>query len=219
MTNFSSNKKNIITPEKSLLFIPIIIGVLFSSCVLALVYRPLIQRLSNEKAQIKVLEDKIFYIPLYKKYINQISINTSKAKKQQERLIDLISDPQELDTILSEINRICIDNELEIINIVPQPIVKYNQLKDSKSKTLQTNNSPNSDPFLIPAIEKHIFKLSLKGEFKKLLDFLKEMELLQAITISDKIEIKANSANSNNENLKLIMSFNLTTYGRIENKN
>ena len=215
MTNFSSNKKNIITPEKSLLFIPIIIGVLFSSSVLSLVYRPLIQRLSTEKAQIKVLEDKIFYIPLYKKYINQISINTSKAKKQQGRLIDLISDPQELDTILSEINRICIDNELEIINIVPQPIVKFNQLKDSKSKTLQTNNSPNSDPFLIPAIEKHIFKLSLKGDFKNLLDFLKEIELLQAITISDKIEIKANS---NNENLKLTMSFNLTTYGRIENK-
>ena len=215
MTNFSSNKKNIITPEKSLLFIPIIIGVLFSSSVLALVYRPLIQRLSTEKAQIKVLEDKIFYIPLYKKYINQISINTSKAKKQQGRLIDLISDPQELDTILSEINRICIDNELEIINIIPQPIVKFNQLKDSKSKTLQTNNSPNSDPFLIPAIEKHIFKLSLKGDFKNLLDFLKEIELLQAITISDKIEIKANS---NNENLKLTMSFNLTTYGRIENK-
>ena len=215
MTNFSSNKKNIITPEKSLLFIPIIIGVLFSSSVLSLVYRPLIQRLSTEKAQIKVLEDKIFYIPLYKKYINQISINTSKAKKQQGRLIDLISDPQELDTILSEINRICIDNELEIINIVPQPIVKFNQLKDSKSKIIQTNNSPNSDPFLIPAIEKHIFKLSLKGDFKNLLDFLKEIELLQAITISDKIEIKANS---NNENLKLTMSFNLTTYGRIENK-
>ena len=219
MTNLSSsnNKKKIITPEKSLLFIPIIIGALILSSVLAFIYRPLMKKLSSEEAQIKLLKEKISYIPLYKKYINELSITTSKAKKQQQRLIGLISDPQELDTILSEINRICIENEIEIINLEPKPIIKKTQSKDNIYKDITNNNSENKDPFLIPSIEKHMFKLTLKGEFNRLLDFLKELELLQAIAISDQIAIKANSNNSNKDRLKLEMSFNLSTYASIDN--
>tara|TARA_Y100001968_G_scaffold144560_1_gene131998 strand:+ start:3391 stop:4056 length:666 start_codon:yes stop_codon:yes gene_type:complete len=214
MTNFSSVKKSeIITPEKSVLFLPIIIGILILSSLLAFVYIPLSKKLSNEKEQTKVLEEKISYIPLYKKYIRELSINTSKAKKQQDRLIELISDPQELNTILSEINRICIENEIEIMNVVPKPIIKYSQSNDNTS-----TNSVNNDPFLIPSIEKHVFNLTLKGEFNSLLDFLKELELLQAIAITDQIEIKTNPANDLKENLKLTMSFNLSTYARLNSK-
>ena len=211
MTNLTSNnkQKEIITPENSLLFLPIMIGLLILSSLLVFVYRPLIKKLSDENAQISVLKNKISYIPLYKKYINEVSINISKAKKQQKRLIELISDPQELDTILSEINRICIANDIEIIDVVPKPIIKY-----TKSK----NNSAKLDPFLLSSIEKHIFKLKLKGEFNKLLDFLKEIELLQAISISDEIDIKSNPINSNKEKLKLTMNLNLSTYALVENK-
>ena len=213
MTNLSSpnKKKKLITPETSLLFIPIIIGILILSSLLAFIYRPLMNKLTKEEAEIRVLQEKVSYIPLYKKYINDLSINTSKAKKQQERLIALISDPQELKTILSEINRICIDNKIEIIDVIPKPIVKYNQT--------DSDNSNKLDPFLIPSIEKHMFKLTLKGEFNRLVEFLKELELLQTIAISDNIEIKGNSVKSNKESIKLTMSFNLTTYASMNNKN
>ena len=127
MTNFSSSKKKkeIINPENSLLFTPIIIGLLILSSSLAFIYRPLIKKLALEESQIKVLNEKISYIPIYKRYINELSISTSTAKKQQERLIQLIADPQELNTILSEINRISTDNQIEIIKVVPKPIIKY----------------------------------------------------------------------------------------------
>tara|TARA_Y100001968_G_C19348914_1_gene713557 strand:- start:327 stop:1016 length:690 start_codon:yes stop_codon:yes gene_type:complete len=221
MTNLSTSKKKkeIITPEKSLLFVPIIMGILVFSTLLAAIYRPLTNKLSEEEAQINLLKEKISYIPIYKKYINSLSINKSKAKKQQERLIALISDPQELKTILSEINRICIENRIEIVNIVPKPIVKYNQTSGKGLENLSTNNSSNKDPFLIPSIEKHMFKLTLKGKFNSLIEFLKELELLQSIAISDKIDIKADSANSNKDNLKLTMSFNLTTYASLKRNN
>ena len=139
MTNFSSNKKKIITPENSVLLIPIVIGFAVLSTTLVLIYGPLNQKLSNEKAKISELEEKILYIPLYKKYIKDLSINTGRAEKQQERLIELISDPQELVTMLSEINRICIENELEIINVEPQPVIKYNQSKFLNSNINKTN--------------------------------------------------------------------------------
>ena len=204
MTNLSSSnkKKNLITPESSLLFIPITIGILILASLLVFIYRPLLKKQIKEEAQITVLKEKISYIPIYKKYINEVEINTTKAQNQQERLIAIISDPQQLDTILSEINRIAIKNVTEIINVAPQPIIKYPQSKDK-------------DPFLIPSIEKHIFKLSLKGEFNKLLDFLKDMELLQSISISDNIEIKVIQNNSSKKNINLLMNFDLITYAKV----
>ena len=204
MTNLSSSnkKKNLITPESSLLFIPITIGILILTSLLVFIYRPLLKKQTNEEAQITVLKEKISYIPTYQKYINEVEINTAKAQNQQERLIAIISDPQQLDTILSEINRISIKNEIEIINVSPQPIIKYPLSKDK-------------DPFLIPSIEKHIFKLSLKGEFNKLIDFLKDIELLQSISISDNIEIKGIQNNSNKKVIKLLMNFDLITYAKV----
>ena len=193
MTNFSSKKrkKEIITPENSLLFTPAIIGVLILTLLLGFVYRPLRNKLKNEELKIKALSEQISYISRYEQYINQASMYTSKAKNQQNRLINLISDPQELETILSEINRICIDNDIDIINIVPRPIIKYTQAKENKSK-----NSPNKDPFLIRSLEKHIFKLTIEGDYNRLIDFLKELELLQTIVITDQIEIKSKASSS-----------------------
>tara|TARA_Y100001968_G_C19347668_1_gene712950 strand:+ start:48 stop:749 length:702 start_codon:yes stop_codon:yes gene_type:complete len=221
MTNLiaSKKKKEIINPENSLLFTPIIIGVLLLTSTLAFIYRPLIKKLAIEEAQIKVLNEKISYIPIYKRYINELSINTSMAKKQQERLIQLIADPQELNTILSEINRISIDNQIEIIQVVPKPIIKYNKSNNTTTTDINNNSSSVTDPFLVPSIEKHIFKLTLKGEFNRLIDFLKELELLQAITISDDIEIKPSGTTSNEKRSNLTMSLNLTTYAEVSTKN
>ena len=131
MTNlYSTNKKKkLITPEKSLIFTPVIVGLFILISLLSFVYLPLTKKLTNEDSQIKLLREKISYIILYKNYINELTTKTTNAKRQQESLINLISDPQELDTILSEINRICIENKIEIIDLKPKPIVKYIQSK------------------------------------------------------------------------------------------
>ncbi len=223
MTNLSPSNKNkkLITPENSLLFAPIFLGVVILSSLIAFIYRPLISKLTDEEAQIEILEEKISYIPLYKKYINDLSITRNKAQKQQQRLIKLISDPNELDTILSEINRISTNNSVEIIKIVPKPVIKYGQFKsgnqNNTTSTFPASNSSDEDPFLIPSIEKHIFKLSLRGEFNRLLDFLKELELIQSIVISDDIDIEANRGTSRNETVNLTMTFNLSTYANVSN--
>ena len=220
MTNLSSHskKKIIITPENSLFFIPIISGLLILTSLLTFIYRPLIKKLANEESQIKVLQEKISYIPIYKKYIKDLTIITNKAKSQQERLIGIISDPEELNTILSEINRICIDNGIEIINIIPKPIQKASASINKNSNELANKNISTEDPFLIPTIEKHQFKITLKGEFNRLISFLKELELLQAIAISDNIEIKSNPTNNINKRINLTMSFSLSTYAKIDTK-
>tara|TARA_Y100001968_G_scaffold333866_1_gene400312 strand:+ start:2852 stop:3502 length:651 start_codon:yes stop_codon:yes gene_type:complete len=208
MTNFASvNKKNkIITPENSVLFIPIFIGLIILITLLGLVFRPLVNKLSVEESQIELLEEKISYIPKYKKLVNDISLYSSRARKQQLRLLQLISDKNELKTILSELNKIYSNNNLELVTIVPQQIVSFNE-----------SNNKIDDPFLISSIEKHSFEVTLRGAYNSLIDFLKELELLQTIVIIDQIKIvKSNSQST--ELINLEMSFNLTTYAKLSNK-
>tara|TARA_B100001250_G_scaffold412735_1_gene444762 strand:- start:2318 stop:2998 length:681 start_codon:yes stop_codon:yes gene_type:complete len=215
MTNLStSNKKNkIITPENSLFFLPIFFGSLIFILLLSVVFRPLMNKLNKEESKIEILEDKISYIPQYKILVNEISNLTSRANNQQIRLIELISDKNELKTILSEINKICINNSLEIINIIPQPIVKLSNSTVENDKN--ESASGTEDPFLIKSIEKHIFEVTLIGNYNNLVDFLKELELLQTIVITDDIKIVKANNDKSDDSINLEMSFNLTTYANI----
>ena len=168
MTNLSKNKqkRKFITPERSLLFTPILVGLIIIISLITFAFRPLIKKLNEEEAKIKTFETKISYIPIYKKYINDISDIRNKARNQQKRLIELISDPNELETILAQINKISIKNNINILSIVPQEIVN------------QSNSKNKKDPFLMPLVEKHKFKLILEGSFNGLIDFLKDLSIL-----------------------------------------
>ena len=212
MTNLSSkkNKKKLITPENAVLMAPIIIGVIVFTSLFLLIFRPLISKLTDEESQIKILEEKISYISIYKKYINDLSIIQSKAQKQQQRLIDLISDPNELETILTEINKISIKNSLNIISIVPQRKIKY---KDPNSSN-NNKSFTEKDPFLLPSIEKHLFKVTLSGNYIGLINFLKELELLQTIVISDNINIDKFGGNESN----LQMNLDISTYSKVNKR-
>ena len=214
MTNLSSSKKNkkFITPESSLIIIPTIVGIIILSILMAFVFRPLMNRLSREEVQIALLEEKISYLPIYKKYINELSIMRINAQKQQKRLIEIVSDPNELETILLEINRVAINNNIEIISLSPQATENYQK----KGNTKNNNNiNSNKDPLLIPSIQKQIFKIKLTGDFNSLVGFLKELELLQTIVISDNIEIKSLSKKSESKLMKLEMRLDMTFYANI----
>ncbi|AIQ97329.1 GspMb/PilO family protein [Prochlorococcus sp. MIT 0801] len=208
MTNLSSNKlkRKFITPERTLLFTPILVGLIIFVSLMTFAFRPLIKKLNVEEAKIKTYETKVSYIPIYKRYIKDISNVRNKVSNQQKRLVDLISDPNELDTILAQINKLCIKNNINILSIIPQEIVN------------QSNSKDKNDPFLIPKVEKHVFKINLEGSFNGLIDFLKDLELLQTIVISDNINILVSSDNTNKINdkntINLRMSFDLSTYAR-----
>ena len=214
MTNLSSStkKKDLITPENSVLMTPIVLGIIVFSSLLLLIFRPLMVKLSEEESQIKILEEKISYISIYRKYINDLSIIQSKAQNQQKRLIELISDPNELETILSEINKICLKNSLDIISIIPQRIIKYKEPIGSNNNNI---SSSKKDPFLLPSIEKHLFKITVSGNYIGLINFLKELELLQTIVISDNININPVGGNES----PLQMNLDISTYSQVNKNN
>ena len=225
MTNLSSSnkKKSLINPESLLFLTPITLGIIVLCSLLFFVFKPLMGKLYREESQIKSLEDKVLYLPIYKKYIKDLSILKTKAKKQQTRLIELISDPNQLETILSEINEICIKNNVVLLKIEPKDKVKYITGNKLNSTKIQTSLSSGQDPFLVPYVEKYMFNLSLKGTFNNLVAFLKELEMLQTISIADNIDITSIQKNttdqSANDQVNLKMTFNLSTYSKVKDKN
>ena len=229
MTNLSAAKNNrkskYITPENALIFIPLCIGLLVTGLLIPTIFIPLRNRLSNERSQIEILESKISLIPIYMEYIKRISDSINKANNQQQRLIQLISDPNELKTLLSEINVISLKNSIEIIDIKAKQIEKSRISKNNlntPNQTVQISKPDKTkyDPFLIPTIEKHTFIITLNGNYIDILNFLKELELFQAIAITDSIEIssiksgKGQSTYQKAKNLK--MKFELSTYSNVE---
>ncbi len=234
MTNLSSNrkKKRYLTPENSVLIIPICTGFVTGIILFVSVLTPLMYRLKETNSEIRKLEQKISYIPIYKNYIKKITDIRDTAIEQQDRLINIISDPNQLKTILSEINKLSVSNNLSILEIVPSPIVNYSQNQSNvksnyskKSKKKKKNKSKssknafqNNDILLLPSLEKHIFKISLTGEYNNILSFLKEIEFLQPIVITENINIQTifsknnSSLSTRTEILKL--SFDLSTYAQ-----
>jgi len=212
MTNLSRSKKQneLLTPENSLILIPLIIGLISLSSLLLFVFRPLLNKLNIEESKIEVLEDKISYIPIYKNYIKKISKSTNKANKQQQRLIDLISDKNQLSAILTEINALIIKYDLEIKTIALQPIVKYTDNNTDGNNAIVDESI--QDPFLIQSIEKHNFKLKIEGNYNSMINLLKDLESMQAISIIDGIEISSYQLKESQYDPNLIMSFNLITY-------
>ncbi|PYE01078.1 type 4a pilus biogenesis protein PilO [Prochlorococcus marinus] len=233
MTNLSSNrtKNKYLTPENSVFIIPIFTGIFTSIILILSIFTPLMYRLKDTNLEIKILEEKISYIPIYKKYINKILDIRNMAKKQQDRLINIISDPNHLKTVLSEINKLSLVNNLSIEEIEPIPIVRYTQnkintkstkSKKSKKKKVKkktnSNLSKNKDVLLLPSLEKHTFKISLTGKYNNILVFLKEVEFLQPIVLTENINIKSIGSQKNNnlsnENELLKLSFDLSTYAQ-----
>ena len=221
MTNLYSPRKNnnILNPENAVIFLPIIISLAISGILIGAVVTPLMNRLSKENAKIKVLEDKILLIPIYKKYIKEITFAISKANSQQRRLIKMISDPNKLETLLSEINRISLKNNIEVIEVIPKPLIKYkakNSKAKNKNKKLKNKKIDSRDPFLLPDIQKHTHQIKLSGNYSNIIDFLKDIESLQTIVISKNLEIKEasrrNDTNSENQANKLGFTFELDTY-------
>jgi len=219
MTNINSLKKNksLINPENTVVFLPIFISLLLSSVLIGGVILPLFNKLSNEKSKIKNLEDKILLLPIYKKYIKDITFIISKVNSQQNRLINMISDPNELNTLLSEINEIALKNNIEIVKVKPKDVIKYTS-ENSIANTKEQLNS--NDPLIISNIQKHTHEIKLIGYYKNIVDFLKDLESLQTIVITNNIKIekarKQRFNNSKTQAKKLSVTFELGSYAYIK---
>ena len=212
MTNFSrlsSGKKSFISPENAVLLIPVISGFTFSLILLITIFIPQYINSKEKNNEILFLEEKISFIPIYKKQMNILIQRKQSALNQRRRLINLIAGKKEVDTILNQINSIAVKNQIQISEL--KPLIKNKSVnKNAKKET------SNKDPLLQPSIEKFMFKLSIEGQFNNLIQFLREIELLETFIISKNININSikDTSLSKKNNQIIKMSIDLSVYGQ-----
>ena len=68
MTNFynQGNKKRLLTPERAVFFVPVIVSLFISTVLLPLIFFPRARFIREQKSEIVKLNEKIDYIPIYK---------------------------------------------------------------------------------------------------------------------------------------------------------
>jgi len=203
MTNLSNkhNKKKILTPERAVLFVPASAGILIGIILIVLFFIPDLIDIRNKKADILILNQRIEYIPFYEKKLSTIVALLKKRITQSNRLISLVAGKKELRTILSKLNELSVSNNVKIIELKPEETLTLSSIKDESKNTvaessLEKNNSTNySDKLLFPSIKKYPFNLSLNGQYEDILNFLRDLEMLDTIVLSSGLELDLEKSN------------------------
>ena len=211
MTNLSpkqSKKNTFITPENAVLFIPIFISLFITSILISAFIIPQSFKSKKTLEQIKFLEEKISFIPIYNNKLQEIKIKKNKALNQQGRLISLVAGEKDLKTLLNKLNGITISNKIKIIEI--KPIIER-ELILSKS----SDNKQNiKDPLLQPSLEKYSFTLIAEGQYNDLIGMLKEIEMLETFIIAENLKIQSIKNKDDESNILTRLTIELTAYGR-----
>jgi len=212
MTNFSrvsSGKKLFISPENAVILIPVLSGFTVAIILLITIFVPQYIKSKEKNDEILFLEEKISFVPIYKKQIKILTQRKQSALKQRGRLINLIAGKKEVDTILNRINSIAVNNQIKISEL--KPVISNKSFNKNTKK-----EKSNKDPLLQPSVAKFIFKLGVKGQFNDIIQFLREIELLETFIISKNININSikETSLSKKNNQLIKMTIDLSVYGQ-----
>ena len=204
MTNLyqeQAKRKRLITPENAVLFIPIFISIILFLGIVGAFTLPQSLKIKKKLEQIKFLEEKISYIPIYNNKLKEIKIKKNKALGQQGRLLSLVAGEKDLKTLLNKLNSITVDNKVKIIEV--KPIVE-SQIVLSK-KIDKTRGS--QDPLLQPSLDKYSFTLIVEGNYNDIIGMLKDIEMLETFVIAKNLEVQSvkniQASSTNNSQKKL----------------
>ena len=220
MTNLYQKKekrKKFITPENAVLFIPILISILIFLGIVSAVTLPQSLKIKKKLEQIKFLEEKISYIPIYNNKLKEITIKKNKALSQQGRLLSLVAGEKDLKTLLNKLNSITVNNKVKIIEV--KPIVESNFILSQKTE----NKKGIKDPLLQPSLEKYSFTLIVEGKYNDIIGMLKDIEMLETFVIAKNLKVESvkkiqnsstNNSKKNNVNILTKLTIELTAYGK-----
>ena len=193
MTNFSSqrNRKNFLTPEKAVFFIPVLAGIAVSSILLPLIFFPSAKFIREQKADIQLLNDKVAFIPEYKLKLAEIESIFRDINNQNNRLIDLLAGKKDLTTVLSKLNTIASNQDVKIIEVKPKDkmstLLTINESKEIDNSSAKS--TPTQDKLLVKSIEKYPIDLKVVGNYIDILNFIRDLELLQTIVLSSNLKL------------------------------
>ena len=224
MTNIISpeiKNKRLLTPERSVILIPVLVGIFVTFFIGIFAVYPLI-KYKNENFELLQL-NRLKKSKIYKlRNDYQILKNNLKyVNKQKNTIINMIAGEKEIQTIMAKLSWLSNEHSLEIKEVKTNPIQKNIPLPKN-SQTSPSSYKKISDPFLFDRTEKHSSSIRIEGEFEGFINFLKDLELLENLVLIDEIEINRLTSKDGNTSTsqedaksKIKAKLKLFIYGRI----
>jgi len=201
MTNFQAvdtSRQRLITPERAVLVLPVLAGVVGAGLLLLFGLSPLLVQVQQRKGAVEEMQTKQNDLPLLKLRLVRLLEKQRAAQAQQERLFQLVAGTDALNTWLTQVNRFATQQGLAIVSVEPEPIERYRPPapppQAGGSATLPDTNTPPPppvDPLLAANIEKHSALFIVQGPFPRLVRFLQLLEQLQVIVLASDVELEA----------------------------
>ena len=214
MKNSIKKTSNLITPENSASFLPIIISSVIGILIIVFFVTPEFIRSNIVDLQLNEIIRKKNELENLKMKYGKISKELNNLNNEKLKIIELISGTSTLDTLLANLGIIGNKNNIEFLSIVPQKLVISNNNESLKNNTKQ---NLIIDPLLVEGLKKYLIDFSFKTDFINLLSFLRDLEFQENIILINDIDIKLIENNNNfgkSDNNNLDVKLSMIFYGK-----
>tara|TARA_Y100001933_G_scaffold197129_1_gene197729 strand:- start:294 stop:950 length:657 start_codon:yes stop_codon:yes gene_type:complete len=217
MKNSIKKTSNLITPENSASFLPIIISSVIGILIIIFFVMPEFIKSKIVNVELNEIIRKKDELENLKMKYEKISKELNNLNNEKLKITKLISGTSNLDTLLANLGIIGNKNNIQFLSIVPKKLEIYIDNKKTNNINKNSNQELIVDPLLVDGIKKYLIDFSFKADFINLLSFLRELEFQENIILINDIDVKVSENNVNLEKSNkndLDVKLSMTFYGK-----
>ena len=225
MTNFQSSDQRPntrITPERALLVLPISGGLFLAALVVSFFLVPLIYSSQKHLSVVSSMEKKVEELPFARRQLDEATRQYTLKKAQQDRLLSLVAGTTALRTWLTTVNRLADLEQVSVLQVDPQPTVRYVPPPPPDPSTKRSKKSIdqplNADPLLVPDVERRSAVITFQGPFPNLLSLMRRVEMLESVVIASDIELELVPSPAPSNNAEASVSQKQSSQARLKVK-
>ena len=217
MRDIKIKEKKIITPERASVLFPTIISSFLVFIIISAFVIPKFINSNKKYFEFKEFLRKKNELPNLKKQVIVINDKLEKLNVEKEKILNLISGNTNLDTFLTRLGKLALNNNIKLISVVPKTLIKYVEPeKDINNDNITKNISLNSDNLLVQGLKKNEIDVLFISSFKNLLSFLNDIEFQENVILMRNINLKPYEGEDNPKSEYLLeVSLKMIIYGKI----
>ena len=225
MTNFqgkqSASRLSWLTPERALLFIPVLSCVAVAVALFGFAAVPIWHMVRERQGVVEALSVKSLELPqLEQDLLEQQNLQLQLAD-QENRLINMLAGTKDLDTFLAGLNLLAVRHQVSVVSTQPGGIevwIPPAESEDGMDADLELSEDGSADPLLQEGLEKRSASITVEGAFDQVLGFLQDLESLEVFVIPSDLAMEAvrssGQDSSETESIVTKLELQLSAYGR-----
>ena len=215
MTNFQPEQKAtglaLVTPERALLLLPVLAGVVVAAVIAGLALVPLAGKLQEldklEKERITKRDALADVVRAQGRLFQQ----QARSKGQKMKLLQLVAGERSLATLLSQLSVEAAKAGVTLESYEPQTTTAAPVAATPAVPGAPASPAASGDPLLGEGVKKEQQLMVVKGSYQGLLMFLRQLEWVTPLLVISDLSLEAGQ-----EKAETTLKFTLTAYSRMQ---